>query len=104
MRTEGVRIIKTPVRAPRANAFAERWVRTFGPVPRLDVIAGRHLEQVMRTYAAHFNRARPHRGLDLRMPEPRLDPAPWPDGAQVRTRKVLEGPCMSTNPLLEAGS
>ncbi len=88
-----MRIIKTPVRAPRANAFAERWVRTVRTecLDCMLLLGRRHLEQVLRTYAAHYNRARPHRGLDLRTHEPRLDPAPWPDGAQVRMRKVLGG-------------
>jgi putative transposase len=67
-RSEGVRIIESPIRAPRANAFAERWVRTVR-IECLDwmlVLGRRHLEQVLRTYAAHYNQARPHRGLELR--------------------------------------
>jgi len=71
-RTEGVRVIRTPIRAPRANAFAERWVRTVR-TECLDwtLVRGRpHLERVLRTYTAHYNQARPHRGLDLATPEP----------------------------------
>jgi len=94
-RTEGVTIIKTPIRAPRANAFAERWVRS-ARTECLDwilVLGRRHLERVLRTYADHYNRARPHRGLELKTPEPRPDPAPWQaDGARVRTHDVLGGP------------
>ena len=59
-------------RAPRANAFAERWVRTVR-TECLDwtLVRGRpHLERVLRTYTAHYNQARPHRGLDLATPEP----------------------------------
>ena|SRR5438105_3586432 len=63
--TEGVRVVRTPIRAPKANAFAERWVRT---VRRecLDqiLVQGRgHLERVLREYVEHYNGARPHRGL-----------------------------------------
>jgi transposase InsO family protein len=93
-RSEGIRIIKTPIRAPRANAFAERWVRTV-PAECLDwmLIFGRqHLERMLRAYVAHYNRARPHRGLDLRTPEPRPDRAPWPTRRPtVRTHRVLGG-------------
>jgi transposase InsO family protein len=72
----GVRVVRTPVRAPRANAFAERWV---GTVRRecLDwlLIAGeRHLLRVVREYADHYNRARPHRSLRLRAPLARGQP------------------------------
>jgi transposase len=93
-RTEGVRILKTPIRAPRANAFAERWIRTARRecLDWVLVLGRRHLERVLRTYAVHYNEARPHRGLDLNTPEPRPDPPPWPThGARVRTRDVLGG-------------
>jgi putative transposase len=93
-RSEGVGVVKTPIRAPRANAFAERWVRTVR-TECLDwtlVLGRRHLERVLRTYIAYYNRRRPHRGLDLKTPDPRPDPAPWPpEGVRVRTRDVLGG-------------
>jgi len=69
-RSEGIEIIRTPFRAPKANAFAERWV---GTVRRdcLDwiVIAGkRQLEHVLRIYVEHYNCHRPHRALALTAP------------------------------------
>jgi putative transposase len=70
-RTEGVEVIRTPYRAPRANAFAERWVRTVR-TQCLDctlVRGRRHLEKVLRVYTGHYNRGRPHRSLDLAPPE-----------------------------------
>jgi hypothetical protein len=75
-RSEGVRVVRAPYRAPRARAHAERWV---GTVRRecLDwlLIAGeRHLERVLREYAEHYNAARPHRALQLRSPVPRGQP------------------------------
>ena len=73
-RSEGVRIVRTPIRAPRANAFAERWVRTVRAecLDRMLVLGRRHGEQVLRAYAAHYNKDRqPHRGLDLRTPRRR---------------------------------
>ena len=94
LRTEGAKIVKTPILSPRANAHAERWVRT-ARAECLDwilVLGRRHLEQVLRTYAAHYNRARPHRGRELKTPEPRPDPAPWrADGARIRRHDVLGG-------------
>jgi putative transposase len=93
-RSEGVRIIQTPVRAPRANAFAERWVRTVRTecLDWMLVFGRRHLERVLRTYISHYNARRPHRGLELKTPEPRLDPAPClAQGARIRRRDVLGG-------------
>jgi len=93
-RSEGVTVIQTPVRAPRANAFAERWVRTVR-TECLDwtvVFGRRHLEKVLRAYTSHYNDRRPHRGLDLKTPEPQFDPAPClAEAARVRRRDVLGG-------------
>jgi transposase InsO family protein len=71
-RTEGVRVIKTPIRAPKANAFAERWVRTVRRecLDHLLVQGRSHLERVLSEYVAHYNLVRPHRSLELRAPEP----------------------------------
>jgi len=93
-RSEGVRIVKTPIRAPRANAFAERWVRTVRAecLDWMLMLGRRHLEHVLRVYADHYNEARPHRGLDLRTPEPRPDRAPWRTRRpEIRTHGVLGG-------------
>ena len=68
--TEGTQVIRTPVRAPRANAYAERWVRSVR-TECLDwtlILGRRHLERVLRAYVAHYNQHRPHRGLDLHAP------------------------------------
>lgn len=58
LRTEGVRIVKTPIRSPRANAHAQRWIRTARAecLEWILVLGRRHLERVLRTYAAHYNR------------------------------------------------
>ena len=71
-RSEGIRVIKTPVRSPRANAYAERWVRTVR-TECLDwvlILGRRHLERVLRQYVSHYNQQRPHRGIDLGVPMP----------------------------------
>jgi putative transposase len=70
-RTEGLKIVKTPIRAPRANAFAERWVRTARRecLDHVLILGRHHLERVIREFAGHYNGNRPHRGLELAVPE-----------------------------------
>jgi transposase InsO family protein len=72
-RSEGIRIVKTPVRAPKANAIAERFVRTVRSecLDWLLILNRRHLESVLRVYVDHYNREGPHRALELRPPDPR---------------------------------
>jgi transposase InsO family protein len=69
-RTEGIRVIKTPVQAPRANAFAERFVGTVRRecLDRLLSFGRLHLEQVLAEYLVHYNEHRPHRALDQQAP------------------------------------
>jgi putative transposase len=70
--SEGTRVIKTPVRSPLANAYAERFVGTARR-ECLDwvLIFGReHLERVLVEFVDHYNSARPHRGIDLDAPIP----------------------------------
>ena len=64
-------MIKAPVRAPNANAYAERWVRTVRAdcLDHLLILGRRHLERVLRVYVRHYNTHRPHRALDLAPPE-----------------------------------
>jgi transposase InsO family protein len=69
---EGIEVIKIPPRAPRANAYAERWVRTARG-ECLDWVLiwnRRHLHRVLTAFVAHYNAARPHRSLDLDVPTP----------------------------------
>jgi transposase len=71
-RSEDARVMLTPVQAPNANAYAERWIRTV-QAECLDwlLIVGRgHLEQVLRIYVEHYNRHRAHRALQLQAPDP----------------------------------
>jgi putative transposase len=74
----GIEAVKIPPRAPKANAFAERWVRTVG-TECLDWVLvwnRRHLEHVLTDYVAHYNTARPHRGINLDVPVPPKQPTP----------------------------
>ena len=91
--TEGARVILTPIRSPRANAFAERWVRTVRSEV-LDwtlVLGRRHLDHLLARYAEHYNSHRPHRGIALAPPDAcGVDP-PLPAGHKIRRRAVLAG-------------
>jgi putative transposase len=69
--SDGIRVIRTPIRAPQANAYAERFVRTVRDecLDWLLILGRRHLEHMLRTYVTHYNRERPHRALALVPPE-----------------------------------
>ena len=71
-RSEGIRIIRTPIRAPRANAFAERFVGTVRRecLDRMLIFGRRHLEAVVHEYVDHYNCHRPHRSLGQQSPQP----------------------------------
>ena len=91
--SQGIRVIKTPVRSPRANAFAERWVRTVRAecLDWMLVLGRRHLTMVLREYVQHYNERRPHRGLDLGVPLPSNRTTAAPPPFRVRRRDVLGG-------------
>src|ERR1035437_3136452 len=93
LRSIGARVIKTPVRAPRANAFAERFVGTARR-ECLDwrlITSERHLERVLEEFIEHYNAVRPHRGIDLEVPIPYVSGKPLNDSAEF---------CASTQSLL----
>jgi transposase InsO family protein len=68
---EKIKVIRTPVKAPNANAHMERWVGTVRRecLDRILVLGRRHLEHVLRVYIRHYDAARPHRAIDLRPPD-----------------------------------
>ncbi|HEY6622756.1 MAG TPA: integrase core domain-containing protein [Acidimicrobiales bacterium] len=74
---DGVRIVQTPVRAPRANAICERVIGTLRRecLDRVLILGRRHLEAVLSEYVAHYNSHRPHRSLNQRSPSA-LDTTP----------------------------
>ena len=75
---DGIRVVKTPVRAPRANSYAERWVRTVRTEATdwILIRGPRHLDRVLTEYVDFYNTARPHRALELQppLPGPPADP------------------------------
>jgi putative transposase len=74
----GIEVIRTPIRAPRANAVCERFL---GSVRRecadhVLILGERHLRRVLAEYVKHFNAARPHHGIRQRMPAANAPAAP----------------------------
>jgi putative transposase len=91
--SEGIRILRTPVRAPRANAIAERWIGTVRRelLDRMLIVNRRHLERVLAEYVTHFNHHRPHRTLDQAAPLRPLPPDASPSQLRLRRRDRLGG-------------
>jgi transposase InsO family protein len=89
----GITIVKTPPRAPAANAFAERWVGTVRRecTDRLLITGRRHLTAVLDEYVEHYNRHRPHQSLEQRPPLPDRPTTLPPGASTVRRRQVLGG-------------
>ena len=88
----GARVIKTPVRAPRANAFAERFVGTVRRecLDHLLIVNERHLGGVLAEWEAHYNEHRPHQGRQQQAPND--EPARVVDlTAAIQRRPVLGG-------------
>ncbi|UFN96803.1 transposase [Micromonospora aurantiaca] len=89
---DGIDVIRTPPQAPRANAFAERWVGTVRRecTDRMLIVGERHLAAVLAEYRTHYNSHRPHRSLGQQPPNP-------PPGvidltaARIRRRPILGG-------------
>jgi len=93
-RSEGIQIIRTPIKAPRANAVCERWIGSLRRecLDRLLISGHGHLLHVLSGYIDHFNRHRPHRSLGQQAPEDgrplKTAPTPLPT---IRRRDRLGG-------------
>jgi transposase InsO family protein len=91
-RTEGIVVVRTPVRTPKANAVAERWVGTVRRecLDHVLIFGRRHPRQVLDAYVEHYNRARPHRALELVPPDHRSGHKTSSESA-IRRRDILGG-------------
>jgi putative transposase len=95
-RSEGVRVIRAPVRAPTAKAHAERWVHSVRRecLDQLLIVSRKHLERVLREYVVHYNTHRPHRALEQQAPLAKPPPAAPPSASDpfpLRRRDWLGG-------------
>src|ERR1035437_8716047 len=93
LRSEGIGIIRTPMRSPRANAFAERAVKTLRH-EALDwtlILGPRHLDHVLASYARHYNAERPHRGIAPRVPDRQSHVEPVEIVPEIKRRDLLGG-------------
>ena len=88
-----MRIITTPVQAPRANAICERWIASARreSTDRILITGRRHLHHILSEYAHHCNTHRPHRALGQRPPDGKIPVAPADDNIRVRRRDRLGG-------------
>jgi putative transposase len=85
----GIEIVRTPFRAPRANAVAECWGRSVRQecLDHLLILNQRHLIRVLKEYIDYYNVSRPHQGLDQQAPIP----TPRSPQGVIRCRDVLAG-------------
>ena len=87
--SEGFHVIPTPVQAPNANAFSERWVRTVREecLDLILIMNAAHLRRVVIEFVVYYNTARPHQGIDQQTPIPQARPA----SGTIQCRNVLGG-------------
>jgi transposase InsO family protein len=92
-RSEGVEIVRTPPRTPRANCYAERFVRTARTecTDRLLIYHEQHAHTVLAEYVDHYNGHRPHQPRAQRAPNDEDQPAAQDLDAQIGRRRVLGG-------------
>jgi putative transposase len=90
--SEGLKIVKTPPQTPRANCYAERWIRTARSecTDRMLIYDERHLRSVLSEYTGHYNRHRPHQSRQQRPPDQETQTTA-PLSLPVRRRKILGG-------------
>ena len=88
-----IEVVKTPPRCPRANAFAERWIRTLRAevTDRMFIFGEHHLRRVLTEYVRHYDEHRPHRSLDLDPPDPPAEIIDLAEQRRIRREPVLGG-------------
>jgi putative transposase len=88
--SEGMKVVHTPYRAPKANSYAERWVRSVREefLDQILVVNENHLRNILRDYTNYYNHNRPHQGISQHFPVPK--PRRNLEGA-IRRRDILGG-------------
>ena len=90
-RATGIQILRTPVRAPNANAICERFLRSVRAecLDHLIILGERSLASMLRRYCRYFNSARPHQGVEQKVPDGQEPSGDF--GAVVVAIPVLDG-------------
>ena len=88
--SQQTRIVPTPIRAPNANSYSERWVRSVREecLDWILILNEAHLQRVLNAYLAYYNKRRPHQGIEQQSPIPRPEPAAT---GKVKRRQILGG-------------
>jgi len=92
--TSGIKLLKTPVHAPRANAICERFLRRVRQecLDHLLILQEKQLQRVLNAYIAYFNQARPHQGIGQQIPQQRRSvPCAQGAGNKVIARRIMGG-------------
>jgi putative transposase len=89
----GIDVLKTPYRAPKANATCERFLRSLQRecLDHVLILSERHLHRLVKEYMAYFNHARPHQGIEQRIPCQLERPETPPVNGKLASRPVLNG-------------
>jgi putative transposase len=93
----GIRIVKAPVQAPNANAFAESWIGSLKRecLDHFTCFSRKHMDHILREYVRFYNRYRPHQGLNNRTLAAAFGedhpPPDRPESAPIRCEQFLGG-------------
>lgn len=89
----GIKQIRTPIKAPKANAIAERWVRSIRNecLDHRLILGHQHLHRTIDEYIDYYNRWRPHRSLNQTAPCPISASPPTGSGSNVTANPILGG-------------
>ena len=90
----GIVLLKTPYRAPKANAICERFMGNLQReyLDYMFILNPHHLYKIVKEYVAYYNQVRPHQGIGQRIPEPEAVPAIEPASTgRIISRSILGG-------------
>jgi putative transposase len=92
----GIKILKTPVRAPRANSYCERLIGSLRRecLDHMLILDHRQLDRIIQEYRDYYNHSRPHQGIGQQVPEGLVKDNPWPtmkSGGKITSLPVLSG-------------
>jgi len=92
----GIKILKTPVRAPRANSFCERFIGSLRRecLDHMLILHRNQLHRIVKAYIEYYNCSRPHQGIEQQIPNNFVENNPWPigqPGGKITSTSVLSG-------------